>query len=242
MSASRRGLRRRTVCLVSHHPLVLRELGNILSRKDFLLRVQRIEPSPVLEIQAAPRASLFVVDTEMSRQAAESVIVAITERSRAARILVVSERVVDQDAFALLRLGVKGFVLYKELEDKLPLALDIVSAGGFWAPRALLSRFMDEMVASTRGRRLAGRSAVISGRERVVLESLLENLTNKEIADRLHISERTAKFHVSNLLSKFGLRRRQDLILHCLGAAGTGSPATSKDRWRYLSQNWTSHQ
>jgi DNA-binding CsgD family transcriptional regulator len=48
-----------------------------------------------------------------------------------------------------------------------------------------------------------------------VLNGLLENLANKEVADRLHISERTVKFHVSNLLAKFGVRRRADLILLC---------------------------
>jgi DNA-binding CsgD family transcriptional regulator len=48
-----------------------------------------------------------------------------------------------------------------------------------------------------------------------VLSGLLENLANKEVADRLHISERTVKFHVSNLLAKFGVRRRADLILLC---------------------------
>jgi len=36
---------------------------------------------------------------------------------------------------------------------------------------------------------------------------------NKEIAKKLRISERTAKFHVSNLLAKFGVQRRADLIL-----------------------------
>ena len=48
-----------------------------------------------------------------------------------------------------------------------------------------------------------------------MLDSLLENLANKEIASKLNISERTVKFHVSNLLSKFGVRRRADLILLC---------------------------
>jgi two-component system, NarL family, response regulator DesR len=44
---------------------------------------------------------------------------------------------------------------------------------------------------------------------------LLENLVNKEIGSRLNISERTVKFHVSHILSKFGVRRRADLILLC---------------------------
>jgi DNA-binding CsgD family transcriptional regulator len=41
------------------------------------------------------------------------------------------------------------------------------------------------------------------------------NLANKEIGNKLNISERTVKFHVSNLLNKFGVRRRADLILLC---------------------------
>src|SRR5258706_612282 len=46
-----------------------------------------------------------------------------------------------------------------------------------------------------------------------LLANLLENLSNKEIASKLNIAERTVKFHVSNLLNKFGVRRRADLIL-----------------------------
>jgi DNA-binding CsgD family transcriptional regulator len=40
------------------------------------------------------------------------------------------------------------------------------------------------------------------------------------VGDRLHISERTVKFHVSNLLAKFGVRRRADLILLCYQRRG----------------------
>jgi len=53
----------------------------------------------------------------------------------------------------------------------------------------------------------------VSRREREVLDLLLDNLCNKEIASKLFISERTVKFHVSNLLSKFGVQRRADLIV-----------------------------
>jgi DNA-binding NarL/FixJ family response regulator len=60
-----------------------------------------------------------------------------------------------------------------------------------------------------------GSAAELSGREQEVLDALLENLVNKEIGSRLNISERTVSFHVSNLLSKFGVRRRADLIFLC---------------------------
>ena len=67
-----------------------------------------------------------------------------------------------------------------------------------------------------RGRQVKLSPANITVREREVLDALLENLANKEIADRLNISERTVKFHVSSLLEKFSVRRRADLILLCL--------------------------
>ncbi len=53
----------------------------------------------------------------------------------------------------------------------------------------------------------------LSRREREVLDSLPANLSNKESASKLYISERTVKFHLSNLLSEFGVRRRAELIL-----------------------------
>jgi DNA-binding NarL/FixJ family response regulator len=92
----------------------------------------------------------------------------------------------------------------------------LVASGGFWVPRSLLSEFVDAIINNSRGRRVKIESAAeLSRREQEVLDSLLENLANKEIASKLNISERTVKFHVSNLLSKFGVRRRADLILLC---------------------------
>jgi len=75
---------------------------------------------------------------------------------------------------------------------------------------------MDSIVGRKHLRPLPAPPAAMSGREREVLEALLDNQSNKEIAAKLHISERTVKFHVSNLLGKFGFERRQELILNCL--------------------------
>lgn len=50
-------------------------------------------------------------------------------------------------------------------------------------------------------------------RERTVLDAVKRRLTNKEIAQELGISARTAKFHVSSLLAKHGVESRVDLVL-----------------------------
>jgi DNA-binding NarL/FixJ family response regulator len=54
---------------------------------------------------------------------------------------------------------------------------------------------------------------LLSRRQKDVLRLVAQNLTNKEIAQRLNLSERTVKFHVSALLGKFAVRRRIDLVL-----------------------------
>lgn len=53
----------------------------------------------------------------------------------------------------------------------------------------------------------------LSPRELTVLDLVRQGLTNKEIGNRLYISERTAKFHMSNLLHKFQVETRRHLII-----------------------------
>jgi DNA-binding CsgD family transcriptional regulator len=72
------------------------------------------------------------------------------------------------------------------------------------------------------GRSIAG-PASLSPRQREVLHSVLSNRANKEIASKLNITVRTVKFHISTLLSKFGVETRTELARR---AAGFMSPAT----------------
>jgi DNA-binding NarL/FixJ family response regulator len=96
--------------------------------------------------------------------------------------------------------------------------------GGFWVPRAVLAGFVESVLSGAASRRIRAEGySDLSRREQEVLDALLENQANKEIANHLNISERTVKFHVSNLLSKFGVRRRADLILLCF-QKNSGTP------------------
>lgn len=53
----------------------------------------------------------------------------------------------------------------------------------------------------------------LTRREEQVFRLVIRGATNKEIAAAIGVSPRTAKFHVSNLLQKFGVERRTDLML-----------------------------
>ncbi len=119
----------------------------------------------------------------------------------------------DVAAFPLLRLGVKGLLSYEQCDGELSRAAAQVVKGGYWVPRELLTRFVQAILPEIQEHKSLDSEAELSRREREVLDLLLDNLSNKEIAARLFVSERTVKFHVSNLLSKFGVQRRADLIV-----------------------------
>ncbi len=210
--------RRITVCLLSSHPLVYAEFQRLLPPGGFRLLFRRLGSTlaPELRRLRVPRAQLYLVDASAPRLATEALIENILDRFPRARVLVVAEKHTESSSFSHLRLGAKGLLTYAEARRKLRRALPLVAAGGFWVPRSILSRFVDSILSDSRGRRLkAGAPAGLSQRQREVLDCLLQNLSNKEISNRLPISERTVKFHVSNLLAKFGVRRRTDLILVC---------------------------
>jgi DNA-binding NarL/FixJ family response regulator len=207
-----------SVCLLSPHPLVLGEFERILTRPGIRLVTKQMEQSLATDLTslALPQADIFVVDAHSVRPNTSSLIVGILDRHPEARVIVVCEKLTDATSHSLLRLGAKGLLTYTEAVEQLPRALPLVAGGGFWVPRNVLSTFVDSILTDQQKRRLKpDNHTQLSRREREVLDSLLENVSNKEIASKLNISERTVKFHVSKLLNKFGVRRRADLILLC---------------------------
>ena len=206
------------VCLISPHPLVLSEFERVLACPEFKTISRHLESTlgPDLRHLPIPKARVYVVDAHVAKPAAGALLSNILDQHNEARIIVVAEKFDSAESYSLLQMGAKGLLSYTEAREQLPRALPLVANGGFWVPRAMLSGFVDSVLAGSHSRRLkADTTADLSRREQEVLNSLLENLANKEIGSKLNISERTVKFHVSNLLNKFGVRRRADLILLC---------------------------
>lgn len=106
--------------------------------------------------------------------------------------------------------GIDGFVeLRQTWQAELPQAIHAVLKGQPWVPSTVLLAFVRNAKALIDAQLLPGHS--LTGREAQVLQLLMRRLTNKEIGSRLAISERTAKFHVSNILSKLHLEDRAGL-------------------------------
>ncbi len=203
---------------MSAHPLVVKNFADTLKPAglEILERVLESTLAPALRAMEVPQVTVFVLDAAMPYPSVEALTGRILESVPKARIIVATERLEEKSSFALLRMGVKGLIPYSQTREQLAHAVPKVASGGYWVPREILSQFVESIMESPQGQKLKiSGTRELSSREQQILDLLLENLANKEIASKLNISERTVKFHVSNILAKFGVGRRADLILLC---------------------------
>ncbi|MGH9728518.1 MAG: LuxR C-terminal-related transcriptional regulator [Candidatus Acidiferrales bacterium] len=204
------------VCLLSPHPLVRAEFERVLSPKTFQISFRALSAASSSDLKELPipRAAVHVIDAQATSFIVHSLVEHLLELYPDARVVVLASKHTDAETFELLRMGVKGLLTYGQPEKQWQDALPLVASGGYWVPRAVLSRFVESIVANRKiGASRTKTPGTLSRREKEVLDPLLQNLSNKEIASQLNISERTVKFHVSNLLAKHGVRRRADLIV-----------------------------
>lgn len=210
-----------SVCVLAAHPLVLAQVERILNltSQSNAGRLSVVNGAQ----QNMPRASVYVLDAASCANGAVAEVRQLLVSDPEAQVLVLGDGFNDEQAFELLHAGAKGLLTHEKMEEQLPKALSTISSGGFWVWRRMLSRFVDALGGGSRQRAEASVGDVrLSQRERQIASALCKNLTNKEIANELNISERTVKFHVSNLLSKFNVQRRSDLVMLWYGQSGNG--------------------
>ncbi|RLK61986.1 response regulator [Actinokineospora cianjurensis] len=137
--------------------------------------------------------------------------------STAARVLVLTTFDLDEHVHAALRAGASGFLLKDTPPRDLLAALRVIAAGeALLAPtttRRLIAEFTARPVPPPVPARLP-----ITEREREVLVLVARGMTNREIAEHLHISPGTVKAHLRSLLMKLAARDRVHLVLLAIGA------------------------
>ena len=122
----------------------------------------------------------------------------------------------DDLLFAAIRGGAKGYLLKNTPVSKLLPYLRGVEHGEAAITPLLARRILDEFSHSRPPCAPEDGSSELTPREVEVLRELSRGATNRAIADRLVISERTVKTHVSNILMKLGLSSRTQAALHAV--------------------------
>jgi len=127
----------------------------------------------------------------------------------------------DEEAFALLARGARGYCHIAAAASQLRLVANTVSNGGFWLPTTLMRRVMQSaggLVAQSAGSRSLSLED-LTKRETQVAQAVADGCSNREIAERLNISERTVKARLTSVFQKLDVRDRVQLALLMRGGA-----------------------
>ena len=131
------------------------------------------------------------------------------------RIIVTGSGADDETILKAIAAGAKGYVDEAAAPAEFTQAIRIVNQGSVWAPRRVLSMFI-ERVSSSPGRIFPAGRVTFTDREKEVLEMLVAGRSNKEIGAALGIEERTVKAHVAKLMRKVGVQNRIALSVHAI--------------------------
>jgi DNA-binding NarL/FixJ family response regulator len=131
------------------------------------------------------------------------------------RIIVTGTGADDETILKAIAAGAKGYVDEAGSPAEFVQAIRIVNQGSVWAPRHVLSIFI-ERVTSSPGRIFPAGRVTFTDREKEVLELLVAGRSNKEIGSALGIEERTVKAHVAKLMRKVGVQNRIALSVHAI--------------------------
>jgi len=108
-----------------------------------------------------------------------------------------------------LRIGVSGYVLKSEASEELQRALAAVMRGETFISQGFGQQVIDNLW--NRSKEVSNESSDLTGRQREILQLVVEGRSNKEIADLLEVSIKTVEFHRARLMNKLGARTAAQL-------------------------------
>ncbi len=139
------------------------------------------------------------------------------------RVILMGLSAAHEDVAAYVRVGVAGFIMKDATFDEFVSTIDAVARGEQVLPRALTHSLFSQII---RDEHVQDRSVLEEGvhlttRERQIIDLLGKGLSNKDIANQLHIAIHTVKSHVHNILEKLSLRSRLEVAAFSHGTTRT---------------------
>ena len=195
------------VLLVDDHAVVRQGLRSFLElQPDIEVVGEAAGARDGVQLAARLSPDVVLMDLLMPDEDGVDAIRALRDVAPRVRVLVLTSYLDDTHVFAAVQAGAAGYLLKDVQPDALTDGIRQVSQGLAVLHPTIAARLMNR----------TGRPpslADFTQRERDVLKLLAEGLSNKEIAGRLFISEKTVKTHVSNVLQKLGVADRTQAAL-----------------------------
>jgi DNA-binding NarL/FixJ family response regulator len=169
---------------------------------------------------------IIIVDGKILRDAAAlslPPILEYTKKCAFTRAIIIGDRFNEENLIVMMKEGARGFLLREHLDADLIKCIRVVARGELWLSTHLIGRVFDELLrreceekhllkSSPNSHQLA-KMKTVSRREMEVLALISESMTNEEIAQKLFLSAKTVKSHVSNIFEKTGIRNRVEAVL-----------------------------
>jgi len=209
------------VLLVDDQELIRQALRKLLQVEDDIeVAGEAGDGLEALAVLAARPVDVALVDARMPRMDGVELVTRMAAEHPGVAVLVLSTFDEDEYIFGALRAGARGYLLKDASPDELVTAIRKVASGQTVLGDVVAARLVAELrsrpsrlVRVPDAAELPGRD-VLSPRELEVARLLAVGASNREIADRLSLSEGTVKNHVSSMLRKLGLPDRTRLALY----------------------------
>ncbi len=202
------------IVLVDDHPLFREGVAYALqSQPDFEVVGQGDSLDDAIRLACELLPDLVLLDIGIPGggiQAART----IASACPATKIVMLTASAEDDDLLAALKAGAQGYVLKGVSARELARVVRAVNEGERYVTPSLAASLLAEMAGGQQTTRAPGSPLdELTERERQILECVAAGLSNKEVGQRLYLSEKTVKHYMTNILQKLQVRNRVEAAL-----------------------------
>jgi two-component system, NarL family, nitrate/nitrite response regulator NarL len=167
-----------------------------------------------LKMLAKLKPDILLLDLRMPEKDGLGVLVDVPPDSPT-RIIVLTAAEDDRDVVRAMRLGARGVVLKQSAGELLVKSIRKVYGGEIWLDNRMTTEVLDAFKKSAEsGQRRE--KPLLSDRETQIVQLVAQGFRNKEIGEKLFISEQTVKNHLHNIFDKLGVSDRLELALYAI--------------------------
>lgn len=193
------------ILVADDHPMLREGLVAVLATQpDFEVVGEAGDGAEVARLARSLRPDVILLDLEMPGTDGVAALRTLQEEDSETRAVVFTAYDNDERVLGALRAGARGYLLKGAAREEIFSAIRAVHEGGSLLQPSVTGRLL---------RRFEERGVDgLTARELEVLGLLARGLTNREIAGRLYVTERTIKFHVGSILQKLGATNRTEAV------------------------------
>ncbi len=161
------------------------------------------------------KPDILLLDLRMPEKDGLGVLEEVNFDSLPTRVIVLTAAEDDRDVVRAMRLGARGVVLKQSASDLLLKSIRKVFDGEIWLDNRMTAEVIDAFKKSSEsGQRRE--KPLLSDREKEIVQLVAQGFRNREIGEKLFISEQTVKNHLHNIFDKLGVSDRLELALYAI--------------------------